>query len=241
MTEQESSQPKSFNQGDVEFNLVDDEYITKMVGFETDCAAGGGEPMACHNTGEFFGVVKNDHNRASEIFKRNCNERDFGPSCFNLAKLYLGGKGVPEDNNKAELNFGKACQWGHVPACYHQGIMLYSLAMDAIKNNDMKPTSITSSNLEKGKQLLGKSCEAGLGDACDAIASHYLKSGLNDDKSKAKPYLTIGCDKANNVKSCHDLAVMYNLEKDETNYELYKQKTLDIVKLQGSKILKKKG
>jgi hypothetical protein len=93
---------KSFKQGDIEYNLVDDAYVEKMTAFEMDCADGQGEPMACHHVGEFFSVVRNEHDRAAKVYANNCYNVGFGPSCFNLGKLHLAGKGVPQNDKKGE-------------------------------------------------------------------------------------------------------------------------------------------
>lgn len=72
----------------MEFSLVDDAYEAKMTGFEIDCNEGKGEPSACHHVGEFLSVIKNDHNKSGRIYKDNCLQRKYTPSCFNLGKLY---------------------------------------------------------------------------------------------------------------------------------------------------------
>ena len=91
----------------VEFHYVDEAYETKMAAFEIDCNEGRGEPLACHHVGEFYAVVKDDHKRASKVYEENCLSKDFEASCFNLGKLFLSGKGVPQDDNVAEALFGK--------------------------------------------------------------------------------------------------------------------------------------
>jgi hypothetical protein len=35
-----------------DMNLVNDEYETKMIGYEAGCADGTGDPGACHHVGE---------------------------------------------------------------------------------------------------------------------------------------------------------------------------------------------
>lgn len=53
----------------VQMDLVDEEYEIKMAGFEIDCNDGSQAGQACHNVGEFYGVVKNDHTRAAKVFQ----------------------------------------------------------------------------------------------------------------------------------------------------------------------------
>lgn len=67
---------------------VDEEYETKMVAFESDCNDGKGVPLACHQVGEFFSVVKDNHEKAAKVYNDNCSRNNYGPSCFNLGRLY---------------------------------------------------------------------------------------------------------------------------------------------------------
>lgn len=103
-----------------ELNLVDAEYITRMTGFEADCNNGKGDPMACHQVGEFFSLIKNDRERAGVVYEKNCTSQKYSASCFNLAKLYLTGKGVVQSDAKAEEYFKQSCAGGNLYGCYHQ-------------------------------------------------------------------------------------------------------------------------
>ena len=67
---------------------VDEEYDTKMVGFEIDCNDGKGSAATCHYTAEFFSAVKQEHHRAAKIYSKNCYERKYDASCFNLGRYY---------------------------------------------------------------------------------------------------------------------------------------------------------
>ncbi len=67
---------------------IDEAYILKMAGFEIDCNDGKGEPSACHHAGEFYATVNGEHKRAAEIYKNNCDNNKYGPSCFNLGRYH---------------------------------------------------------------------------------------------------------------------------------------------------------
>lgn len=71
-----------------DLNLVDEAYEAKMAAFEVDCNDGQGEPMACHHVGEFYSVVKDEHHRSAKIYTKNCDEKNYGASCFNLGRLF---------------------------------------------------------------------------------------------------------------------------------------------------------
>lgn len=105
--------------------LVDEAYEAKMLAFEINCREGTGEPMGCHNVAEFYSVVKDDHSRAAATYQLNCDNKNFAPSCFNLAKLYFAGRGVKQDEGKAMKYFEKACNYDHLASCYHYGALLY--------------------------------------------------------------------------------------------------------------------
>lgn len=101
----------------MDVNRIDDEYESKMVAFEIGCQDGKGEALACHQVGEYYSVVKDDHARAAKTYQLNC-DRGYGPSCFNLGRLFrkislnywypllilwfiVGGKGVEQSDEKA--------------------------------------------------------------------------------------------------------------------------------------------
>ena len=117
------SYSKAFRMAE-DLNLVDEDYITRMTGFEADCNDGKGDPMACHQVGEFFSLVKDDRVRAGKVYEKNCTDKNYSASCFNLAKLYMTGKGVTQSDEKAESFFKQSCTGGHLYGCYHQVIFL---------------------------------------------------------------------------------------------------------------------
>ena len=71
-----------------EIERVDADYETRMAGFEVDCNDGKGNSMACHQVGEFYSVVKDDHARAAAVYDRNCNSNGYSASCFNLGRFF---------------------------------------------------------------------------------------------------------------------------------------------------------
>ena len=45
-------------------------------------------------------------------YSKNCNKQNYSPSCFNLARLFLAGKGVAQDDAQAMKYSEKACVSG---------------------------------------------------------------------------------------------------------------------------------
>jgi len=104
---------------------LNEEYHTKMVGFESSCNDGKGVPVSCHHVGEYFAQVKEDFPRAAETYRLNCEKKQWGPSCFNLGHLYLTGRGVKQCNDTAENYFKLACDRNHWFSCTYYAGLLY--------------------------------------------------------------------------------------------------------------------
>ena len=212
-------------------NLVDDAYLDKMAAFEVDCNEGksNGEAAACHHVGEFYSVVKDEHQRSSRIYEKNCLEKGYGASCFNLGKLFLSGKGVEQSDKLAGKFFQMACNNEHMQGCYHQGVLSYLAAN--VDQTAKKASAI---------KLLDKNCENGDIESCYFAASHYMKKDApasQRNPAKAVPMLERGCSK-NHGPSCFNLAVMFKngdvgVPASEDKHEEYKARTEELVKQYG--------
>jgi TPR repeat protein len=71
--------------------------------------------------------VKKEYEKAARVYEQNCETSGYGPSCFNLGRLYckflvvvvsaeifilvltVGGKGVKQSDEKAQEYLGKKC------------------------------------------------------------------------------------------------------------------------------------
>ena len=233
---------------------VDSRYDEKMTSFEVDCSDGNGEPIACHHVGEYYSVVKDDHPTAAKIYQVNCDKKHHAPSCFNLGKLILAGKGTPQSDSKAEKLFAKACEDQHWVACYHQAALMYledtpeSAALSPQPSADEPFYDEKSKTKRKaqGLSIFERACKEGNADSCHIAGSHYLNIKHADrNPTKAVEYLGKSCEK-NHVKSCYNLAVLYRngdtgIDKDQEKFEEYKEKTNKLAKLYGGLDGKRKG
>jgi len=224
--------------------LVDDAYVLKMAAFESDCNDGKGEPAACHHVGEFYSVVRDEHERAARVYRDNCPR--YAASCFNLAKLHMAGKGIKQDDEEAQRLFGKACKDGnHMAACYHQGVLSF-LAADG--KNPFKPQQARDDKKQQeALGLLEKNCTAlGEVDSCYFVGSYLLNPETDPKRrnpAKALDLLQRACA-GNHAPSCFNLAVLFKngetgVKADEAQFQLFKKKTEDLVSrfggLQGRK------
>ena len=216
-------------------NLVDDAYLEKMASFEVDCNDGKGEPAACHHVGEFYSVVKDEHERSSKVYEKNCLQKGYGASCFNLGKLFLSGKGIEQSDKKAGSFFNMACNNDHLQGCYHQGVLAYLMA-DGKSDESMKDEAAQ----RRAIKLMDKNCDKGDVESCYFAASHFIKKDdptVQRDPVKALEMLKKACDK-NHGPSCFNLAVMYKsgdvgVDVDLDKHEEYKVKTEDLVQRYG--------
>lgn len=69
------------------------------------------------------------------------------------------------------LTFYKACNGGHIPACYHLGILMYFA-----NGNKDKNEIVTKKQLDALK-VLEKSCEAGDVESCYFTGGHNIRKG----------------------------------------------------------------
>ena len=84
---------------------------------------------------------------------RKCEAGD-AASCKKLGELYLNGKGVPKDEERALSIFEKTCDQGNMGACLDTGA-LYATATG------------TTVNMARAKQLMDKACAGGEQTACE--------------------------------------------------------------------------
>ena len=56
------------------------------------------------------------------MFRQAC-DRDYGASCFGLARMHTNGLGVPQNDSIAAFLHGKACGLGEPEGCFSLGTM----------------------------------------------------------------------------------------------------------------------
>ncbi|KDO29277.1 hypothetical protein SPRG_05457 [Saprolegnia parasitica CBS 223.65] len=211
-----------------EVSRLNEELEKRHYEFVSNCDDGNGDASACHSYGEWLAVVDKNYDHAGKVYKKNCDEKAYGASCFNYGRLLLAGKGVEANDAAAMQHFEKACDGGHTHGCHHLGLM-YLNGMGVTKD------------VEKGMAAIDKACANGEGSSCYRLGSMFLTSqskfGLKRDVPKAKAYLEQACD-ANFAPACHNLAVMYKkgdtgVPQSDKLYEQYSEKTKMLVQQSG--------
>lgn len=225
------------------FTKIDDEYETKMVAFEIDCNDGKGDAMSCHQVGEYFSIVKEEYEKSAKVFETNCKEKNYSPSCYAFGKLVLAGKGVPQDDSKAEVIFDKACKDGNLPACYHQGMLMFTNARN-------EKTEVIDKNLQgQSLKIMENACLKGQSECCFFLGTLLIRSeesfknskyplvSESRNPAKAMTLFEKAC-KQNHGPSCFNLAVMFKngdqgVDINEAKFNQYRDKTNELIKSYG--------
>ena len=66
--------------------------------FRSNCDDGEGDASACHSLGEWLSVMEQNYEGAGAVYGKNCEKNNYGPSCFNRARLHFAGKGVVQSH-----------------------------------------------------------------------------------------------------------------------------------------------
>ena len=109
-----------------------------------------------------LGGVRPDVPRAGRLFEKLCRE-GHGHACSKLAFLhtagrpYMAGKGLEKDEARAREFYEKACALDDTEGCWRAGL-LYTHGERAEPRD-----------LERGRSLLERACDAGLADPCESV------------------------------------------------------------------------
>ncbi|XP_018323562.1 cytochrome c oxidase assembly factor 7 homolog [Agrilus planipennis] len=192
-------------------------------------------PEVCHLLGDYLEAVKKEYEKSNVIYKNNCDEFDYGKSCYKYGVYRLLGKGgQKQDAAVAYQYLKKACELGNPSACLSQGLLLIS--------ND--ENSGIQRDVSKAFSLLEKSCQDNNANACYFLSGMYI-SGVKKPSVKASPEKEIkqedydvpknmqeafklaqkGCE-LGNVYCCVNLSQMYKkgdgVDKNQELAEKYK-------------------
>jgi TPR repeat protein len=126
-----------------------------------DKACQGGVPFACTNAGDLDVVlaVKLGPARMKQAighYKHGCETGD-PTACRQLGLVYLEGKGMPKSPTAAAVWLQRACLPDEPVACRLLGALLVQGAPGVARD------------LERGKQLLARACEAKDEEACKLL------------------------------------------------------------------------
>ncbi|XP_046400542.1 cytochrome c oxidase assembly factor 7 homolog [Ischnura elegans] len=184
----------------------------------------------CHLLGDYLEAIKKDFEKASKVYKTNCDEQKYAKSCYKYATYsYLGKGKVPKDQKTAFNYYNRGCEYGDTDSCLYAGLMCISSAAKSAKERDFP----------LGLKLLQKACSGGSAFGCHYISGMYLvgvqspsqAEDLPKDMKKAHYYASEAC-KLGNPHACVNLSLMYKngdgVDKDEAKAEQFKKIAVEL-------------
>lgn len=184
------------------------------------------KPEVCHLLGDYLESIKKDYIKAGKIYKSNCEDYNFGRSCYKFGTYKLLGRGSQEvDCDVAYEYYHKACELGVSEACQNAGLMCLGNGTHTRSVKDHR----------KGLELLEKGCEGNNPFCCYYIGGVYIpgipEASIEKDMNKARRYSEKGCE-LGNIYACANVSQMYRrgdgVAKDEEKAEKYKKRALEL-------------
>ncbi|XP_060850951.1 cytochrome c oxidase assembly factor 7 homolog isoform X1 [Rhopalosiphum padi] len=191
------------------------------------------DAQTCQLLGDYLETIENNPDKAAKIYKENCDERNFGRSCYKYAS-YI------EKNNLKNLKpvlpemiryFKKGCEYNWSDGCFAAGMKL-RYHSDSITDVDERTKSLLES-----LQYLEKACNNKHSEACYVASNIHFAGieeiGLAPNMSKVLEFSIKACDQ-NELKGCVNASIIYNkgdgVPKDLNLAQKYKERALDIQK-----------
>lgn len=201
----------------------------------------------CHLLGDYLEGIKKDFEKASKVYRSNCDDYGYGKSCLKFGHYSFLGKGKASTNEKGDPKqayqyYDKGCELKDRDACLHSGLILISKTLSSVERDALR-----------GVDMLTRSCEMDNATACFYLSGMYIsgmqKSNetaettpkpvkpstdpkdflLAKDMKKAFDYGIKACD-LQNMYACANIAQMYmrgdGVAKDDKKAEFFKKKAL---------------
>lgn len=204
--------------------------------------------LVCHLLGDYLESIKKDFEKASKVYRSNCDDYGYGKSCLKFGHYSFLGKGKASTNEKgdpkqAQKYYERGCELKDADCCLHSGLLMVSKSM----------TSTIERDVAKGFESLSKSCKMDNGTACFYLSGMHISGVLKKenigatsatapppdsseflvqkDMKKAFDFAARACE-LNNMYACANLAQMYmrgdGTEKNEKKAEQFKKKAMDM-------------
>lgn len=184
------------------------------------------KPEVCHLLGDYLESIKKDYNKAAKVYRSNCDDYNFGRSCYRFGTYTLLGRGGQAvDPEVAYKYYCKGCELGVSESCWNAGLMCVDNRLNVRNVKDY----------HKGLELLDKGCKGNDHLCCYYIGSLYItgikEANIQKDMNKARRYSEKGCE-LGNIHACVNVSQMYQrgdgVAKDEEKGEMYKKRALEL-------------
>ena len=205
------------------------------------------KPEVCHLLGDYMEGIKKDFEKASKVYRSNCDDYGYAKSCLKFGNYSFLGKGRATTNEKGDSlqafkYYEKGCGLSDPDCCLHSGLIMVSKSMSKEVQRDVA----------KGFDFLTKSCKMDNGTACFYLSGMHISGVLKNeqktnkdskevvpasefvikkDMKKAFDFAYRACE-LNNIYACANLSQMYQrgdgVEKNESKAEQYKKKAIEM-------------
>ncbi|XP_053984756.1 cytochrome c oxidase assembly factor 7 homolog [Hylaeus volcanicus] len=179
------------------------------------------KPEVCHLLGDYEESIKSNYKAAADIYKRNCDERNYGSSCTKYGDYNLIGRGCEKNIMEAYKYMTKGCDLNDGKGCYHAGAF-------AVSNEVLEKDKATQ--IAHGMKMLKKACDADEEKACFQL-SGILLSGIQGyvEKDFREAYkLSLKCCEFGNPFACANVSIMHRqgdgVQKNESIANAFKER-----------------
>lgn len=97
-------------------------------------------PPVCHLLGDYLESIKKDFEKASKVYRSNCDDYGYSRSCLKYGNYTFLGKGKSgSKGNAAEAlkYYERGCDLKDADSCLHSGLMLVSKSMQETVPRDV--------------------------------------------------------------------------------------------------------
>ncbi|XP_003706539.1 cytochrome c oxidase assembly factor 7 [Megachile rotundata] len=179
------------------------------------------KPEVCHLLGDYNEAIKVNHSEAGKIYKKNCDDYNFGRSCTKYGEYVYVGRGCKRNTMEAYKYMKKGCEANDAKGCLDTGI--FAISEENLENSK-------ESQISLGMDVLKKACDANLDSACFYLSGIYMRGieGFVEKSMKdAYTYSLKSCE-AGNPYACSNLSKMHRIgdgvKKSEEMAKLFKSK-----------------
>lgn len=88
--------------------------------------------LVCHLLGDYLESIKKDFEKASKVYRSNCDDYGYSRSCLkfgNYSFLGKGKSGTKGSPTEAYKYYEKGCNLKDADSCLHSGLILVSRSM----------------------------------------------------------------------------------------------------------------
>ncbi|CAL7938714.1 unnamed protein product [Xylocopa violacea] len=179
-----------------------EEYIKNLhIEYQFGCLSEK-KPEVCHLLGDYKEAIIQHYKDAINVYKKNCDQYNYGRSCTKYGDYRVKGKHCEKDLTEAFKYLQKGCENGDANGCLRAGVLAVS---------EEKPEPDRKSQVLLGLKLLKKACDSKEEKACFYLSGIYL-SGIEEivEKNLKEAYvLSLKSCELGNPFACSNVSVMH--------------------------------